>query len=54
MPNAKEVAALFVQVDGAYWNNQDVDAWPEQRDARLYTGPLPALRTMAVTSADAW
>ena len=37
------VAALFVQVNGAYWNNPDIDAWPEARDARNYAGPHPVV-----------
>ena len=35
------LAALFVQPDGCYAGLPDVDAWPEARDARRYTGPLP-------------
>ena len=37
------VAALFVQVDGCYYGLPDVDAWPEQRDARRYEGPFPVV-----------
>ena len=37
------VAALFVQHDGCYAGRPDIDAWPEERDARLYTGPLPVV-----------
>lgn len=37
------LAALFVQPDGCYSRMPDVDAWPEARDARLYTGPLPVV-----------
>ena len=37
------VAALFVQPDGCYTGLLDVDAWPEQRDARRYAGPLPVV-----------
>lgn len=36
-------AALFVQPDGCYAGMPDVDAWPEHRDARRYTGPLPVV-----------
>ena len=39
----KSVAALFVQPDGCYADLQHVDMWPEARDARLYTGPLPVV-----------
>ena len=37
------VAALFVQADGCYSKLPAVDAWPESRDARLYSGPLPVV-----------
>ena len=37
------VAALFVQPDGCYAALPDVDAWPEQRDARRYDGPRPVV-----------
>ncbi|MBU0752399.1 MAG: hypothetical protein KJ787_14085 [Gammaproteobacteria bacterium] len=37
------VAALFVQADGCYAGRDDIDAWPEARDARNYTGPLPVV-----------
>lgn len=37
------VAALFVQPDGCYSDLDYVDAWPESRDARLYSGPLPVV-----------
>jgi hypothetical protein len=37
------MAALFVQADGCYAGLPDVDAWPEARDARNYTGPLPVV-----------
>jgi hypothetical protein len=37
------VAALFVQVDGCYSNHPNIDPWPEDRDARLYAGPLPVV-----------
>lgn len=36
-------AALFVQPDGCYANLAGVDAWPQQRDARDYAGPLPVV-----------
>lgn len=39
----KKVAALFVQGDGCYANDGLIDAWPEERDARLYDGPLPVV-----------
>ncbi len=37
------VAALFVQKNGAYYNLEGVDPWPEERDARLYAGPWPVV-----------
>lgn len=37
------VAALFVQPDGVYSAMPDVDPWPEERDARTYSGPLPVV-----------
>lgn len=37
------VAALFVAERGCYTNLEDVDAWPESRDARLYAGPHPVV-----------
>lgn len=40
---APRVAALFVQQDGCYANLRGVDAWPEFRDARRYSGPLPVV-----------
>lgn len=39
----KQVAAIFVQADGCYANDPLIDAWPEERDARLYDGPLPVV-----------
>ena len=38
-----KVAALFVQERGAYVGHDDIDAWPESRDARLYAGPYPVV-----------
>lgn len=37
------VAALYVQPDGCYVGLPDVDAWDEERDARLYDGPYPVV-----------
>lgn len=37
------IAAIFVQPDGCYSNDERVDAWPESRDARLYSGLLPVV-----------
>lgn len=38
-----EVAALFVETDGAYYGLEGVDPWDEARDARLYDGPYPVV-----------
>lgn len=38
-----KVAALFVQPDGCYADDLDIDAWPESRDAHLYAGHLPVV-----------
>lgn len=37
------IAALFVDAEGCYANLAGVDAWPEDRDARLYDGPWPVV-----------
>lgn len=37
------VAALFVDARGVYVGLPDVDAWPLERDARLYAGLLPVV-----------
>lgn len=39
----REVAALFVDAKGCYMQLDDVDPWPEHRDARLYEGPHPVV-----------
>jgi hypothetical protein len=38
-----QVAALYVQTDGAYFGLAGVDPWDEARDARLYDGPHPVV-----------
>lgn len=38
-----KIAALFVQADGCYSDDESIDAWPESRDARLYSGNLPVV-----------
>ncbi len=37
------VAALYIEPDGVYAGLPGVDAWDEQRDARLYAGPHPVV-----------
>src|SRR5437016_13751183 len=37
------IAALYVEEGGAYYGLDDVDPWPESRDARLYAGPWPVV-----------
>lgn len=38
------VAALYVLKDGPYFGlDDDVEPWPEERDARLYAGPWPVV-----------
>jgi hypothetical protein len=38
-----EIAALFVETNGCYFNLPHVDCWDINRDARLYTGPHPVV-----------
>lgn len=33
------ISALFVERGGVYWDLPGVDAWDQERDARLYAGP---------------
>src|SRR5215472_11710687 len=37
------IAALYVERGGVYWDLPGVDAWDEERDARLYAGPWPVV-----------
>jgi len=39
----QKIAALFIQSGGCYTGLEYVDAWPEERDARLYQGPWPVV-----------
>ena len=38
-----QIAALYVETNGGYWNLPNVDPWDELRDARLYAGPHPVV-----------
>lgn len=38
-----QVAALYVNTDGPYFNLLGVDPWDEARDARRYDGPYPVV-----------
>lgn len=37
------IAALYVETDGAYFDQVDIDPWDEARDARKYTWPHPVV-----------
>ena len=37
------IAALFVEKGGVYFSRDDVDPWPQERDARKYRGPHPVI-----------
>ncbi|WP_217356905.1 hypothetical protein [Ruegeria sp. HKCCA4812] len=39
----QQIAALFVQTGGSYYNLPGVEAWDEDRDARMYGGPHPVV-----------
>jgi len=43
MPVETDVAALFVDADGAYSGLVGVDVWGSDRDARRYAGPYPVV-----------
>lgn len=38
-----KISALFVQSDGVYANDKNIDAWPIERDARKYDGDNPVI-----------
>lgn len=40
---ADVIAALYVETNGCYFGLPGVDPWDEQRDARQYAGPYPAV-----------
>jgi len=37
------IAALYVETDGVYFGNPEIDPWDETRDARRYTGTYPVI-----------
>ena len=39
----REIAALYVEKNGAYYGLEGVDPWDEARDARRYAGPHPVV-----------
>lgn len=39
----QQIAALYVQTDGCYFNLPGVDPWDRHRDARSYDGPYPVV-----------
>lgn len=39
----RKIAALFVEADGCYAGQPDIDSWDITRDARLYAGPYPVV-----------
>lgn len=41
--SARNIAALFVETNGCYFNLPGVDPWDKPRDARRYNGPHPVV-----------
>ena len=39
----QNIAALYVQKRGSYFDIQGVEPWDESRDARMYSGPYPVI-----------
>lgn len=37
------IAAIYVQKNGSYYGIDGIDPWDEERDARKYDGPYPAI-----------
>lgn len=37
------IAALYVERDGVYYDQPDIDPWDIERDARAYAGPHPVV-----------
>jgi hypothetical protein len=42
-PAAQPIAALYVQRGGSYYGLPGIDPWDQERDARRYPGPFPAV-----------
>ena len=38
-----QIAALYVQTGGSYFNMSGVQAWDQEEDARMYGGPFPVI-----------
>lgn len=38
-----KIAALYVEIDGCYYGNPEIEPWGVDRDARLYRGPFPVI-----------
>jgi len=38
-----EIAALFVQKNGCYYGIENIDPWPEEKDARKYNDNYPVI-----------
>lgn len=43
MSELRKIAALFVEADGCYFGQPNVDPWDISRDARSYAGPHPVV-----------
>src|SRR5687768_4705495 len=43
LPRMQQIAALYVQTNGVYFDLDGVDPWDESRDARAYRGPHPVV-----------
>lgn len=43
LPGLIEIAALFVETDGVYFNLPGVIPWDQRKDARSYAGPHPVV-----------
>lgn len=39
----KKIAALYVETNGTYFDQPEIDPWDEARDARNYDGPHPVV-----------